>query len=446
MALISGQVSKPSSDAGQQFQQQSNSEHSQSSSSYLPTPGPSTELLPQQQSMEFVSPMILNNYTMDPDPTNSHSHTPSPMVTSTYNSTDEIFNQQLPPPMSSQSNMDYGHNMHRGISSAPEHIAFDIRSGREFDLDVSPLTSPWLGPYGEHSAPSSSSNSIRNLAHRQNLAHSQQHADGGGERMGNGGSSGNNKRTASPSHDSETPARKRQSPGMRPTLSNNNNAGMPPPLQGSRRSTSSQNQQHHRGSKSTTSTPLLRGTRTRSKSGAASGVQMMTPLNPASYDLNEQQQQQQHHQQHQHQHVFQASGHDGHAGSGSGGSGHLGGGGGGGGGMSEDSPSPVDLSIPPSNSNNGSLSDYVGGSVPSNGGGMARMTPVTPASIMNLGRLGAAPNAPAGPATSTGPTTRKGKNKADAASKGLKALLPGKHLSCRLVRIRLQSNDLPCSR
>ncbi|KAH6917866.1 hypothetical protein BKA70DRAFT_1554064 [Coprinopsis sp. MPI-PUGE-AT-0042] len=411
MALISGQVSKPSTDAGQQFQQQSTSEHSQSSSSYLPTPGPSTELLPQQQSMEFVSPMILNNYSMDPDPNNSHSHTPSPMVTSTYHSTDEMFNQQLPPPMDSQSGMNYNHNMHRGIASAPEHLAFDIRSGREFDLDVSPLTSPWLGPYGEHSAPSSSSNHIRNLAHRQSHAHSQQHPDGG-ERMGSGSG---NKRTASPSHDSETPARKRQSPAIRPTLAN---AGMPPP-QGtsmpSRRS-SSATQNQHRGSKSTTSTPLLRGTRTRSKSGTASGVQMMTPLNPA-YDLGEQ-----HQQQHQHQHVFQAS-NSGHSTDvhGSGGSGHLGGGG-----MSEDSPSPVDLSIPPPNSN-GSLSDF-GGAVPSNGGGsgLARMTPVTPASIMNLGRLGVAPNnAPAAPpATSTGPTTRKAKNKADAASKGLKTLLP----------------------
>ncbi|KAG2008702.1 hypothetical protein CC2G_014102 [Coprinopsis cinerea AmutBmut pab1-1] len=418
MALISSSpiLSKTAPlDVNQQFQ--SNSSDQSQNGNYLPTPGPSTELRPQQQSMEFVSPMILNNSYMESEsPNNTHnpnqrqqhshsqSHTPSPMITSTYHPHDDAFSQPLPPPMAPQASMDYSQshsNLHRGIASAPEHLAFDIRSGREFDLDVSPLTSPWLGAYG--ATPSN----MRMSSHRMDTR-----GMGTNERASNG-----NKRAASP-HNDEYSSRKKHSPAIGPTLAN---AGMLPPPSGS----SSRRQSVHRTSKSTTSTPLLRGSRNRSKSGISGAPPTMTPLT-AAYDstpnaggdagMG------------QHQHTFSVSGTP------HGGSGSLGG-------MPEDSPSPVDLSqinpSPPNTDTNQSMasSDMGGSSIdifaPAPG---TRLTPVTPASIMNLGRLGAPSSSvnDTGPANNTNPpsngttmTTRgsKGKGRADGNSK-LKTILP----------------------
>lgn len=381
MALIAGQSpvlsSKPPGiDLSQQYSQQSSTSNQPHESPYLglPTPGPSTELRPQQHhSNEFVSPMILNNYNESSNhqpasnnsAASSHSTTPSPMITSTYhgedgNNNNNTFSQQLPPPMTDYGGHNMHHGMHRGIASAPEHLAFDIRSGREFDLDVSPLTSPWLGPFGEPAPP------LRIQTHRQSMSHS---------RSING-----NKRTASPHNDESAsrPARKKYgqmgqgtsstSTGMLPPMS--------PPTTGRRQTSGGQ-----RTPKSNTSTPLLRGTRTRSKSGAGMSMSMgMSPIQQGqgveaqSFSVASM--------------LVQ------------------------GGGVPEDSPSPVDLSVSPAKSNSYGADqpmDVATGIPPHPDS--AKLVPVTPASIMNLGRLGMSSSAPgpnhgeaAGPISSSAST------------------------------------------
>ncbi|KAF5381254.1 hypothetical protein D9615_008394 [Tricholomella constricta] len=232
----------------------------------LPTPGPSAEIQAQPPPIDFVSPIILNNSYMDAQG-------------SPY---------QSDPHMSSMNNHGLNSNYAapRGSTSAPEHIAFrtNLPPSADLDFDISPLTSPWLG------------------------AHQHQQA------MSNFSSS--NKRNASSSGDEGCgmPSRKRQSPAIRPTN---------PSVQGS------SSKKYVRGSKSTSSTPLMRSTRSRKESTAG-----------------------------------EAPG---------------------------DTPSPVDLSMPPpapplleSSSSSSLSSEQIASSPQFN----PHLMPVTPASIMKLGRLG----------------------------------------------------------
>ena len=222
-----------------------------------------------------------------------------------------------------------------GTNSAPEHIAFRRRSPKDVDLDISPLTSPWLGAHQHHSQQS----------------HQQQ------QQLQGFATTNSNKRTASSSGDesSSRPSRKKQSPAIRPTL-----AGTGPLSAGSNSGgatvSPTNKRSSYRTSKSTTSTPLLRGSRSRRGSTIGTGMT--------------------------------------------------------GGEVEGDTPSPVDLSMPPpappsssdhpeggNNSNidmGGMMMMEMGGGEGGGGemmgfegmGVEARLTPVTPASIMNLGRLG----------------------------------------------------------
>lgn len=221
----------------------------------------SSELRPQQ-SNDYVSPMILQgggNINYDLPPQSHTNHTPQT-------------NSLSHPHQSPTANTQY-HHMPQGSSSAPANIAFQSLSS-DLDFDISPLTSPWMGP--------NNPTSVHPPTTR--------------------------KRTASPGNgeDPSQPSRKRQSPAIRPT-----NPG--PPIKKSTR-----------GSKSTITTPLMRSTRPRRNSTTV------------------------------------AEG---------------------------DTPSPVDLSMPPP-TQPASSSSLQGGSMSISPRPDLQITPVTPASIMNLGRLG----------------------------------------------------------
>lgn len=167
---------------------------------------------------------------------------------------------------------------HPGSASAPANIAFNtspsypLPSPSDLDIDISPLTSPWLT--ASHQQPSN----VRQA----------------------------NKRTASPNPEDGTQmCRKRPTPTPTPNVP----------------------KKPARGVKSATSTPLLRSSRGRRNSTV----------------------------------------------------------------VENDSPSPVDLSMPPPappvmNHSCSSTTPVVGSNA--NSQDEARITPVTPASIMNLGRLG----------------------------------------------------------
>ncbi|KAK0210635.1 hypothetical protein DFS33DRAFT_1294423 [Desarmillaria ectypa] len=175
-------------------------------------------------------------------------------------------------------------NAPRGSTSAPAHIVFRSSPSHpphcDIDVDISPLTSPWLGAEQHHS----------NFHQRQ---------------------SSSNKRMASSSGDesSSKPSRKKQSPAIRP-FNNASSAIM------TKRMTIP------RGSRSTNSTPLLRSTRSRNGSVVSNEI--------------------------------------------------VG-----------DSPSPVDLSMPPPATPAMNQTPNMLAETPP-----PTITPVTPASIMNLGRLG----------------------------------------------------------
>jgi hypothetical protein len=220
-----------------------------------------------------------------------------------------------------------------GSTSAPAHMAFrtspslSVPLSADLDFDISPLTSPWLG------------------AHQQTK-----------------------KRTASSSGD-EGSARKRLSPVTRPT---NPTSATKKPI---------------RASKSTTSTPLLRSTRSRKGSTAGDGA--------------------------------------------------------------GDTPSPVDLTMPPpappATQFLPTAPPLSMDSIPRSPGVIDHLTPVTPASIMNLGRLGinsslAPPSREQTSAVGKGTARLKanadstGRSKAskkatpgNLVSPSLKAILPGMH-------------------
>ncbi|KAF8916708.1 hypothetical protein CPB85DRAFT_1386587 [Mucidula mucida] len=246
MALISGQPANNDTPLTEPVRERHATFHG------LPTPGSSTELRAQHQPLEYVSPMVLNY--LDPPTADNYGEAMTPMPHS--------MNPQYPVPP-------------RGATSAPAHIVFRSNSSADIDVDISPLTSPWLG------------------AQQNQHSYIQR-----------------NKRTASSSGDESTskPSKKKQSPAIRPYN----------PSPAPKRST--------RHSKSTTSTPLLRSAR--SRNGSIVGNEVV-----------------------------------------------------------DDSPSPVDLSMPPPASTSGQAilpaSSTASSNVPS-----PSLTPVTPASIMNLGRLG----------------------------------------------------------
>ncbi|TFK37996.1 hypothetical protein BDQ12DRAFT_698896 [Crucibulum laeve] len=369
------------------FQQQVRKREQQQQQSFsgLPTPGeydhishycPSTEIRPTQPPMEFVSPMnLMPSYMESQQQQQQHQHQQS--SSSNHNQQQQHQNPYRTPsdpftsPMldgshtpshhSSHSqhlqHLNHGGNIHYDHTrSAPENIAFRT-SAPDLDLDISPLTSPWLGAHG----------ATRERERGSYSGGSNNGSNNGGNTSVNVGS----KRVASSSGD-EAPSRKKlQSPAIRasnPTLNH---------------------QKSYRGSKSTTSTPLLRGTRTRGGS-VAGMVTVNASSNSSSNGMN------------MNMNMM---------------------------GMNmdvvHDTPSPVDLSMPPPaapgmlHSNSGSTSHSSASHSGSSGmhtmmtsSGMNGMMmspamnlsapamsltssqmnphlmPVTPASIMNLGRLG----------------------------------------------------------
>ena len=277
---------------------------------------PSGELRAQTSS-DFVSPLLLQSgaglTTMAQQPNN------------------------LPPDVSNYpSFMAQSHQMMPSAPhSAPAHIAFDMSpplsmpSGSSDFNDISPLTSPWLGPFNNSNA---------------QLTQSQ------------GGSAASLKRRgATSSGDEETavtrPLRKRQ-PSMRPALG-----------------TSTQPKRtSFRVSRSANSTPLFNGVARPSVGMDVSDI------------------------------------HD----------------------LPGDSPSPIELPPmpPPANPSQpvSDLTSAVGGpvmSVPSNATAVSAMTPVTPASIMNLSRIGinSALAPPGGAQEHASPKKKEGNSRARASSK-----------------------------
>ncbi|KAF9219519.1 hypothetical protein BS17DRAFT_740670, partial [Gyrodon lividus] len=251
LALISGQTTLTTHDTNPDSQREQ-----VSSFNGLPTPLSSTEIrpLPNPDFLTRLNPPYQNS---QQDMYNSHGLDTVP----------------LPSPQEHPGSNQY--MRHPGSASAPANIAFHtspsfaLPSPSDLDIDISPLTSPWLEAY------------------QQQPSHTRPP----------------NKRTASPGgDDSVRVSRKRTTPTMTASMKGPRNA------------------------RSATSTPILRSSRGRRNS-----------------TLTE-----------------------------------------------TDSPSPVDLTMPPPAPPGikPSLS-----SVPTSAPGMpthegARITPVTPASIMNLGRLG----------------------------------------------------------
>ena len=320
---------------------------------------------PQQQSLDYISPIVLNSLieAAGGAPPNRSSHQSHPGSPSLHSGTSSIIDSPAFLGTSNgQTQLGQGSNtysstpyVHPGSISAPDYIAFQtsahngLSSPADLDLDISPLTSPWLGAH-QVSPPQNQNHSRQHQQHRHmgQLSHlssssssSSSSSQGGSQYppMPLAGStsnvaSTNNKRSASPSS-VDSDARKRQSPAVRPTTVNfAQQLDQQQPRRG-----------HRSGSRSTSSTPLLRARSgsTRQRKGSIAGS-----LNaPAA--------------------INEAPG---------------------------DSPSPVDLSMPPpappappnplsmsSGANNvtsPAIKPLQQSQKPSH------LTPVTPASIMNL--------------------------------------------------------------
>ncbi|KAF8629816.1 hypothetical protein AX15_003261 [Amanita polypyramis BW_CC] len=322
MALISGQASS--------LLNSSPATESQRDQPYgLPTPAPSGELRPQQQSLDYISPMILNNF-VEAASGSSQNHHPHQSVPSS-------------PSLSSNTYSSTPY-LHPGSISAPEYVAFQtnsphhgLSSPADLDLDISPLTSPWLGAQQNHHL------SFQNQTQTQNHARQQLHNMSGSQypTTSLSGSVNGSKRSASPSS-TDIDARKKQSPAVRPT----NPSAFTQHLDQSHQTKKSQ----RTGSRSTSSTPLLRARSgsTRRRKGSIAGI-FNTPT-----AINE---------------------------------------------VPGDSPSPVDLSMPPPAppappnlilTSSGTSSAPPSSAVNSlqQGHGTSHLTPVTPASIMNLDAKG----------------------------------------------------------
>ncbi|KAK2462130.1 hypothetical protein APHAL10511_005828 [Amanita phalloides] len=391
MALISGQMLNGSSAMESQRNHFIYNE--------LPTPAPSGELRPQQQSLDFISPMVLNNFVDGTSQSHRQSHPSSPSLhsgtSSMMDSPAFIGNNNVqtePPQSSNYSSTTY---VHPGSISAPEYIAFQtsphpsLCSSADLDLDISPLTSPWLGAQQNHQMLSFQ---CQNQNSRQQQQQQQQHPHMGGTQHSSGpvvgpkGANFNHKRSASPSP-AESDARKKQSPAVRPT----HPSTFAQQLDQTRRS-------HRTGSRSTTSTPLLRA---RSGSTRQRKGSIASALNaPAA--INE---------------------------------------------VPGDSPSPVDLSMPPpappapsnpvavsSGANSVPPSPAMGPSQQNNG--PSHLIPVTPASFMNLDmngkRLKVVTDSSSNSGVSTSPASHRSKRNVQGISGGtslispnLKPILPG---------------------
>ncbi|KAL4079404.1 hypothetical protein J3A83DRAFT_4388626 [Scleroderma citrinum] len=283
LALISGQTTLAAHDTNTEAQRE---QIQTAAFNGLPTPLSSTELRPIPDS-DFLGPM-------------NPSYTTSPQQ-DMYNS-QTLDNIPLPSPQEPAGTTHY--LRHPGSASAPANIAFHtspsypLPSPSDLDIDISPLTSPWLA------------------ASQQQPSHIRQP----------------NKRPPSPNTEDSSTQLSRKRPTPTPTAP----------------------KKHARSVKSATSTPLLRSTRGRRNSTIAEN----------------------------------------------------------------DSPSPVDLSMPPPappgiNSSSPSITPVVSSDVTSQG--ESRITPVTPASIMNLGRLGISSSL--APSSQSSRAMRPDKSKESAKSK-----------------------------
>ena len=327
------------------------------------TQAPSGELRPQQQSLDYISPIVLNNL-MEAAGGASQAQQSLPSSPSLRSGTSSIIGSPaFLGTNNGQSQLGLGSNtyssasyVHPGSISAPEYIAFQasphnrLSSPVDLDIDVSPLTSPWLGAQQNHQmSPHQNQNHSQQHQHRHmsQLSHfssssssSSSSSQGGSQYQSTplAGSTLNNsnKRSASPTS-GEADARKKQSPAVRPTN----------PTFSQHLDQQQQPRRTHRsGSRSTSSTPLLRARSgsTRQRKGSIAGA-----LNAPAV-INE---------------------------------------------LPGDSPSPVDLSMPPpappappnplsmsSGANN--VPSSVINPVLQQSHGSSHLTPVTPASIMNL--------------------------------------------------------------
>ncbi|KAL1753393.1 hypothetical protein FB107DRAFT_276747 [Schizophyllum commune] len=209
LAIISGQNNQALQDATQDPGTPSGR---QTQYHGLPTPGPSSELRPQQPPVEFISPIVLSGYTDGP---------PTPSSTGGGG-----FQDMVPPLPLNMGHYEHHHGSHhdhalaRGSMSAPANVAF--HQTNDLDFDVSPLTSPWLGP-GHHGG-----------QHNQH-----QHHNGNRNAM-QGQGRASLKRPPSPGNEDANgggPARKKV-PSTRPAPARRSSA-------------------QPRGSRSTNSTPLL---------------------------------------------------------------------------------------------------------------------------------------------------------------------------------------------
>ncbi|KAG7094802.1 hypothetical protein E1B28_005616 [Marasmius oreades] len=250
-----------------------NQNHSRSSSLFhgLPTPGSSTELRASAPAVEFVSPMLLNFHCNDiNDSTNntqnnqnhssygastspsrqSHSHSNPHSVTQTPvfgaqedDSANDMVLENLAPLASrfsrnSGNDTDSSSFYHRGTSSAPAHIAFSHpQTQHENDFDISPLTSPWLGAEG---GTGNARSRVQAYNHRH-LHHGQPHQ----EQSQMEWSSTSTKRASSPAEDHVR--KTRQSHAVRATIPESIPSSVGP-------------RRNSRSSRSVTSTPLMKGT------------------------------------------------------------------------------------------------------------------------------------------------------------------------------------------
>ncbi|KIL56266.1 hypothetical protein M378DRAFT_17245 [Amanita muscaria Koide BX008] len=374
----------------------------------IPTPAPSGELRPQQQSLDFIAPMALNSLgdsasqghpsgtSLPNSPATLHSAPGSAMSSPVFLASNNGY-----PSSNTFSTTPY---VQARSVSAPEHIAFQnhgLPPATDLDLDISPLTSPWLGAQPNQPIPPLS-NQLQNKGQsRQNQIYTRQQPDhsssasasptlsqaghqypstpvAGPIPMSNNATNTNNKRSASPSS-TETDARKKQSPAIRPT-----NPGVFSPYLDQQPSARRSNRTSTRSaSTSTSSTPHLRG-----RSASARQRKGSTAATPVIHEVP------------------------------------------------VDSPSPVDLSMPPPAPPNSAIMGSSIGTVPSSLA-VAPLTPVTPASIMNLDTKGKrlkivtdTPGgvSPASPATSRSKRgTTQGNMTAGPSliSPSLKPILPG---------------------
>ncbi|KAK1228123.1 hypothetical protein PQX77_008858 [Marasmius sp. AFHP31] len=394
----------------------SSSSHHQNHNSYDPTTSPH----PQSTSSTHDGhrhPHPHPHHHQQAQSTHSHSHshsnphslTQTPVFGAQQDDNDNATNMMLDglAPLtgrfvgtSHDNNNDHGSFHHRGTSSAPAHIAFSRpHTQNENDFDISPLTSPWLGAQGSGSVGDGRSR-IHAYSHHHPHGHQQQQQQQQQSEWNPTPTPTGNKRTGSPM---EEHARKsRQSPAIRATIPTEFSTGANAGGGAGRRNS--------RSSRSVNSTPLLKSSAA-GTSGGRSRKDSLVASKPSPQSAG-----------------ASSSGGNSTGGSVAHASGSAIGNSGGMGEMIQDSPSPVDLSLamPPTNqdpSSNQSSANNASAASNSNAsmfgvgldgmnlgfdvgsfnfGGMGSssgasrvynsesmpppLMPVTPASIMNLGR------------------------------------------------------------